>query len=133
MFKRIVEKTTETVGENTGDTALGRTDLKSMWRFKHKSFKTKEKFTIYSEYKNWLVLWWREFGAERHIISGNPLLHFYWEKKNRWVKTPQVRHPGIIGHFMLTKSKIYFWNLFDRYGRELTREINSLMEKGVEK
>ena len=31
-----------------------------------------------------------EFGVAPHTIDGNPLLHFYWEAKNQWIKTESV-------------------------------------------
>lgn len=31
-----------------------------------------------------------EFGVSPHTISGDPLLHFYWEEKDTWVKTEEV-------------------------------------------
>lgn len=36
------------------------------------------------------------YGSKPHIIAAKkaPYLHFFWEKKGRWVKTQSVRHPG---------------------------------------
>ena len=40
---------------------------------------------------------WADEGAAPHIIAGNPLLHFYWWRAGRWLRTPAVRHPGYTG------------------------------------
>lgn len=31
-----------------------------------------------------------EFGVSPHTIRGNPILHFFWAAKNRWVRTEEV-------------------------------------------
>lgn len=31
-----------------------------------------------------------EYGVSPHTIQGNPLLHFYWEAADRWVRTEEV-------------------------------------------
>jgi hypothetical protein len=35
-----------------------------------------------------------EEGTSPHTINGKPLLHFYWAKKDVWVTTKSVHHPG---------------------------------------
>ncbi|EMA17184.1 hypothetical protein [Haloarcula amylolytica] len=36
------------------------------------------------------VMQFWEFGVEPHTISGNPLLHFYWDAADQWVQTESV-------------------------------------------
>lgn len=31
-----------------------------------------------------------EFGVSPHTIDGDPLLHFYWEAKDQWIRTESV-------------------------------------------
>jgi hypothetical protein len=36
-------------------------------------------------------------GTEPHIIEGNPLLYFYWDRVGRFMVLPYVNHPGTQG------------------------------------
>lgn len=40
---------------------------------------------------------WTDKGSDPHIIQGNPLLAFYWEKVGRDMVLPFVNHPGTRG------------------------------------
>lgn len=40
-----------------------------------------------------VALWVHE-GTQPHVITGNPLLVFFWEKAGRVVAFPRVNHPG---------------------------------------
>ena len=63
----------------------------------------RESFKVHISGKVIHMIWdapyakWADEGATPHLIAGNPLLHFYWWRGGRWVKTEQVRHPGYIG------------------------------------
>lgn len=36
-------------------------------------------------------------GTEPHIIEGNPLLYFYWDRIGQFMVLPYVNHPGTTG------------------------------------
>jgi hypothetical protein len=38
-----------------------------------------------------------ESGARAHLIQGNPILSFFWDKVGKQVFFPQVNHPGFSG------------------------------------
>lgn len=67
----------------------------------HPNSKFKEKIITQPVAKNKQVVWsqadyssYLEEGTAPHTIKGNPYLHFYWEKKDVWIKTKAVNHPG---------------------------------------
>lgn len=40
------------------------------------------------------IAWYVIGGTRPHLIQGNPLLHFYWDKAGGWVTFAHVNHPG---------------------------------------
>ncbi|MDS0280298.1 hypothetical protein NDI85_21165 [Halomicroarcula sp. S1AR25-4] len=54
------------------DASRGRRSVQAEWSWDHK------------------VMQFWEFGVAPHTIEGNPLLHFYWEAADQWVKTESV-------------------------------------------
>lgn len=43
-------------------------------------------------------------GTDPHVITGNPLLVFFWEREGRVVGFPQVNHPGTTANPFLTDA-----------------------------
>jgi len=130
-FKKFADVAYREVRDLTMDTAPGRTDLKNTWKIKHQYLKTKQKYKIYSDYRNWKVMWWREVGTKRHDIIGHPYLHFYWAKKGRWVKIHKVNHPGTRAYLMLRIAKLHFEDNIDDYIGGIEKTIRRMMNYGI--
>ena len=64
-------------------------------------------------------------GTEPHIIQGNPLLYFYWDRVGRFVALPYVNHPGTQGTQWFNGGDPDGEPMASRWGRALAEVAGS--------
>ncbi len=64
-------------------------------------------------------------GARAHPIEARnaPYLHFFWKKKNRWVRTKRVNHPGIRPYKTFYRAAFSTYRLMGQHLEHRMKEL----------
>ena len=61
-------------------------------------------------------------GSRPHLIEGNPLLAFYWEKAGKFMILPSVNHPGTAPNDYLARAERQYKPRAERAFRRLAEQ-----------